>query len=133
MSGASIEFDQVQGSMMYGTPGVARNDLWESTAIACRAINPGGPPNTSWAWTLLFVPPGSAAAVSGGTTAAASFTPDLPGSYLMQLITDGGGPGNVQVLVAAVRYNDVGGLVQRGWCLPALGEVAGQDNFGGNP
>lgn len=130
MPGAIIAFDQSRPgpSTSYGSPGVARNDLWLSWLITCRCTTSG---NTSFAWEFLDVPPGSASTLSGAATVNATFTPDLPGSYRVQLTTNGGGPGNVQILIAAVRYDDTGALVLRGWCLPALGEVPPEDNFGG--
>ena len=130
MSGASIAFDQARPSgPSYGTPSVARNDLWEGRVITCRSTESGP---TSWFWELLDVPPGSAAALATPTTANATFTPDVPGSYRVRLTVNGGGPGNVQVLIAGVRYNSSGVLVNRGWQSPAFGEVAGDDNTAGN-
>jgi hypothetical protein len=82
-------------------------------------------------WEFLDLPAGSAATLSGSTTAAASFTPDLPGPYRVQLTTNGGGPGNVQVLIAGVRFSAAGVLVDRGWMLPALGEAGTENNFAG--
>lgn len=136
MSGALIEFDQVRpGPVSYGTPGVARNDLWLSPTtnrtITCHAVNPSGPPNVAWSWSFLSVPPGSAAVLHNAATINATFDPDLPGSYRVQLITNNGGPGNTMILVAAVRYNDSGVPVNRGWRLPAVGELAEECNFGG--
>jgi hypothetical protein len=58
--------------------------------------------------------------------------PDLPGTYRLQLVTNGGGPGNIQILVAAVRYDTFGNLIRRGWLLPAFGEQSNEDNFAGN-
>jgi hypothetical protein len=59
----------------------------------------------------------------------ARFTPDLPGSYRVQLTTNGGGPGNIQILIAAVTFDNVGVLTQRGWRIPAFGEISTEDNF----
>ena len=135
MPGAIIEFDQYRPAteedeldISYGSPGVARNDLWEGRQINCVSTVSG---NTSWSWSFLDIPPGSAVTLTGASTSTAAFTPDLPGSYRVQLITNGGGPGNVQNLIAAVRYDITGVLVQRGWCIPALGEVPPEDNFSG--
>ncbi len=41
-------------------------------------------------WTLLTRPTGSTAALAGDTTSAPSLIPDLPGSYEIQLVVDGG-------------------------------------------
>lgn len=39
----------------------------------------------AWAWVFVTIPPGSAASISGANTLAASFTPDVVGSYLIRL------------------------------------------------
>jgi hypothetical protein len=44
---------------------------------------------TSWLWSLVTIPPGSSASLSGATTATATFTPDIAGSYLIQLTVNG--------------------------------------------
>ncbi len=130
MPGAVIAFDQARPgpSTSSGTPGVARKDLWQNREVTARSTAPG---NISYSWAFLDIPPGSAAVLADASTANARFTPDLPGSYRVQLTTNGGGPGNVQILIAAVTFDNAGALTQRGWRLPAFGEVAGEDNFGG--
>ncbi len=129
MPGASIAFDQVRPSgTSYGSPDRARNDLWAGRAITCRSTLAN---NTLHEWTLLDAPAGSGASLANALTPTATFTPDVPGSYRIRLVTNGGGPGNVQILIAAVRYDSTGVLVQRGWRLPALGEGPGENNFGG--
>jgi hypothetical protein len=129
LPGSVIALDQSRPSgTSFGSPGVARNDLWENRLITCRSTLSG---NTSQLWTFIDIPPGSAAILSGASTANATYTPDLPGSYRIQLVTNGGGPGNVQVLIAGVRYDVTGTSVNRGWRVPALGEVKGEDNFSG--
>lgn len=128
MPGAIIAIDQDQGSPSYGTPGVARNDLWQSRLVTARSTASG---NTSYLWSFLDIPPGSAATLATPTAQNATWTPDLPGSYRLQLTTNGGGPGNVQVLVAAVTKDTAGTLINRGWRVPALGETALENNFSG--
>jgi hypothetical protein len=44
----------------------------------------------TYQWTISAAPSGSAAALSGSTTAAPQFVPDLPGSYTFDLIVDDG-------------------------------------------
>jgi hypothetical protein len=133
MPGAIIAFNQVQASTpTFGSPGVARNDLWlegGTTSVITAFCTTSG--NISFAWQLLDKPPGSAASLTTPDAISTTWSPDLPGSYRLQLITNGGGPGNIQVLVAAVRFTDVGALVNRGWRLPALGEILGEQNFSG--
>ena len=128
MPGAIIAIDQARPgpSTSFGAPGVARNDLWEGRVITVRSTQGG---NGKFSWSILAAPPGSAATLSGADTATATFTPDLPGSYRVQLVTNGGGSGNVQVLIAAVRYDTNGVLVNYGWRVPAFGEVPAEDNF----
>lgn len=128
MPGAIIAIDQDQGAPSFGTPGVARNDLRLGRLTTVRSTASG---NISYAWSLLDKPPGSAVTLGTPTAQDATFTPDLPGSYRVQLVTNGGGPGNVQILVAAVTKDFNGLTVNRGWRIPALGEVVPENNFNG--
>ena len=134
--GASIVFNQVQNSTAtYGTPGIAREDLWlvggTTGAIFCQSANTAG----SYVWSFLDRPAGSAASFVNADEQTGHFAPDVAGSYRVQLVLDGGGPGSVQVLIAAVRYSSTGTLLNRGWRLPSVGELLGEDNFiiGGTP
>jgi hypothetical protein len=130
MPGAIIAFDQARPSTpSYGSPGIARDDLWLSWEVTCRCTTSG---NISYAWEFLSIPAGSAAVLADANESSATFTPDLAGTYRVQLATSGGGPGNVQVLVAAVRYNNTGTLVNRGWRIPGVGELPAEDNMEGN-
>lgn len=56
----------------------------------------------TFAWTLLIAPTGSTAALSGADTANPFFTPDLAGSYSVQLVVHDGfvasAPGDVLIL-----------------------------------
>ena len=59
MPGAIIAFDQARPSgPSFGSPGVARNDLWESRLITARCTTGL---NLSFAWQFLDIPQGSAA------------------------------------------------------------------------
>lgn len=128
MPGAVIAFDQARPgpSTSFGSPGVARKDLWQAHEVTARSTEAG---NLSYSWAFLDIPPGSAATLADATTANARFTPDLPGSYRIQLTTNGGGPGNVQILIAAVTFDNAGVLTQRGWRVPAFGEAGTENNF----
>lgn len=128
MPGAIIAIDQDQGAPSFGTPGVARNDLRLGRLTTVRSTAAG---NVSYLWTLLDKPPGSASTLANPTAQNATFTPDLPGSYRVQLVTNGGGPGNVQILIAAVTKDFDGITINRGWRIPALGEVVPENNFNG--
>ncbi len=46
---------------------------------------------TSYAWSVSSAPSGSSAGISSSTAANASFTPDQPGDYTIQLTVTGGG------------------------------------------
>lgn len=130
MPGAIIAIDQDRPgpTVSTGTAGVARKDLWVGQVVNPRNTTTG---NTNPQWTLLDKPFGSAATLSGATTNTCSFTPDLPGSYRLQLVVNGGGPGNSHIIIAACTYDVAGVLVERGWRLPALYEGPNENNFGG--
>ena len=83
---ALIKFTQ---GALTAAAGVALVGL-PAVAVTCSNGNDAGV--TTWDWTLLSVPIGSAL-VPGlvGSTAAVTVTPDVSGCYRMQLtVTDGG-------------------------------------------
>ena len=130
MPGASIALDQARPSgTSFGTPGIARNDLWVGRTISPRSAIGG---NASQVWTLIGAPAGSTAFLTNPDDVTCSFTPDLPGTYLIQLVTNGGGTGNNNTLVARCRYDVNGALTSRGWALPAVGELLPFANYNGN-
>jgi len=134
MPGAIIALDQDRPgpTVSAGSPGISRNDLWANNTMHPRCTTSG---NASFAWTLLDKPRGSTAALTNDTLIACAVTPDLAGSYRLQLATNGGGPGNIQVMTFRVRFDAVGNPTRRGWALPALGESPGESNYpvpGGN-
>lgn len=63
---------------------------------------------TTWAWTFISKPPNSAATISGATTATASFTPDIVGSYLIQLTVSDGVLNYVDKKIGAVKTANFG-------------------------
>lgn len=129
MAGAIIVIDQPTGAGS-GTPGVARNDLWLSQPVT---LSVGTTGNTSFQWTLLNSPPGSAATLGTPTASTSTWTPDVYGTYRIRLVTNGGGPGNTQIRIVRVRKNASGVLVRTGkWSLPAVGEQSGENNYVGN-
>ena len=128
MPGAIMTINQPTGAGN-GSPGVARNDLWNAQQIDL-VVATGG--NSSILWSLLDRPAGSAATIGSPTATTATLTPDVLGTYRVQLVTNGGGPGNISIKVLRVRKNNAGVLQNRGWCLPALGESGGESNFVGN-
>jgi len=125
MPGAVITIDQPTGAGA-GTPGVARRDLWKNQLVNLTVATSG---NSSIEWALIDVPPGSAATLTNADQPVASFTPDLRGTYRIQLITNGGGPGNVSILVVRVRFTNTGSPDGRQWALPAIGEISGESNY----
>lgn len=130
MPGAIIVIDQDRPgpSVSEGVAGVARDDLWVGRTVHLRVGTSG---NTAYTWALLDRPQGSGATLQDADTATPRFTPDVPGSYRVQLITNGGGPGNVQVRIAACTFDNAGVVVNRGWRTPAYGETPSEANFGG--
>jgi hypothetical protein len=67
---------------------VSRDDLVSGDVVAVSSLDAA----TTYAWTLVFVPEGSAATFSGSASAVSpgSFTVDEPGAYLARLIVDAG-------------------------------------------
>lgn len=128
MPGAIIIADQPSGAGA-GSPGIARNDLWLGHAVD---LSIGTTGNAFVVWTLLDVPPGSAATLSSTTADTTQFIPDKVGTYRVQLSTSGGGTSDSQIRVYRVRYDASGALAERGWALPATGEEAGEANYDGN-
>ena len=125
MPGAFIIIDQIQGGPVSpGTPAVSRDDLWLMGQVHLIS----GLVNASYDWQIIDAPPGSTATLDTPTQQTCHFTPDLIGTYLVQLITNGGGAGNVQVLTAITRFSAGGSLSNRGWWVPALGETT-EDNI----
>lgn len=126
---AEITINQPLGAGA-GTPGEARNDLWEGQPVELVASSGVG---TTWLWEFLDKPPSSSATISDETTALATYTPDVVGTYRVRLVEDNT---NISVKVLRVRYDSSGVLKDRGWCLPALneGEDEGVDeaNYGSN-
>jgi hypothetical protein len=111
MPGAVILMNQPTGAGP-GILGVARRDGWRGRQIELVVGTSG---NSSINWSLLSTPLGSAAVLANPDQLTATFTPDVLGTYRIQLVTNGGGPGNVQVLVFRVRYDTNGVLAYRGW------------------
>lgn len=126
MPGAVIVADQSAGAGA-GSPGVARKDLWAGRTVS---LYQGASGNNTFLWEILSRPPGSGAALATTATAATSFTPDLRGTYRIRLITNNGGPGNIQTLVYRVRRDSSGAIT--GWALPGIGERKEESNYDGN-
>lgn len=102
MAAAAITFDQAANPIPVGQPGRAREDLVLGQPVTARNADDTGV--TRWRWTLRDRPLGSAAALSSTTAAAVTFTPDVPGSYLLALSVNDGLVGEIDPgRVAGVR------------------------------
>jgi hypothetical protein len=131
MSIASFQIDQVRpGGTSHGTADVARNDLWLGWQINLISLASG---SHTYLWSFIDAPVGSAWGPStpplNPALQTANFTPDVLGSYRVQIIVDNSVS---EIMICAVRYDDLGVLQNRGWCYPALGEEVGEDNFYGS-
>ena len=130
MSVASFQIDQVRpGGTSHGTADVARNDLWLGRQINLVSLASG---SHHYLWSFLDAPVGSSWGPStpplNPTMQMANFTPDVLGSYRVQLLVDNSVS---EIMICAVRYNSLGVLQKRGWCYPAQGEEVNEDNFNG--
>ena len=85
MAAPTILIDQ--GALPAGTPKQSRRDLAVGTPV--NVSDPANPTATVFLWELV-PPPGSAATLSSTTVAAPTFTPDIPGAYLLFLNVNSG-------------------------------------------
>ncbi len=70
-----------------GLPGQSRDDLVLGVSVTLSNENNSGV--NAWNWRLLAKPQGSSAGLSTPISATCAFTPDLAGSYLVQLLLNG--------------------------------------------
>jgi hypothetical protein len=70
-----------------GLPGESRDDL--SLGVAVALSNEENSGVTVWSWRLLASPPSSTAGLTTPTASTCAFTPDVAGSYLIQLLLNG--------------------------------------------
>ena len=124
----SITQDRTPDPPAVGSPGVAVRTLWVNRTVTLTVTTSG---NSQIVWELLYKPTGSAATIVG-TGSIVTLLPDLPGTYRVRLITNGGGPGNEMILLLAVLYDNSGALLNDGHRTPATGELAGESNWDGN-
>jgi hypothetical protein len=98
--------------------GASREDAVVGSVVSVASTHT----HTTYAWTLAYRPPGSAAAFSGSVTAHSpgTFTVDVEGSYLVRLTADLGLSTETTQYVR-VRYPTVLGSLR----LPAAGEGYG--------
>lgn len=98
--------------------GASRNDATTGSVVSLSSTNT----HTTYAWTLAYKPPGSAATFSGSSSAASpgTFTVDLEGPYLVRLTADLG-LGTESTQYVRIRYPTVLGPLY----LTAAGEGYG--------
>ena len=127
---ATFTIDQPFGAGA-GSAGEARRDIWLGQQVLLTALDlsPGG---YVWEFQPGGIPPGSLAVIVDGGLQQASFTPDLPGSYRVRLLWNGGGAGRVSTKVIRVTKDPYGLTLNRGWGVPAFDERPDETNFSGN-
>src|SRR6266508_1228475 len=116
-----------------GTTGVSRDDLVVGALVTLS--DPANPSGT-FAWTLAAKPPGSAATLSGATGSTATFTPDVPGTYLVELVANGSASyttGSLGVHVPIGNQGGCGVKFRNDLRAPAAGETTQFDTTGWNP
>ena len=125
MATAQIRIDQpTHPSQPVGQAGKPRRDLELGAPVTLRNVDDTDV--SRWLWALLDRPLGSTAVLSSVSSPQVTFTPDVDGSYRIQLQINDGLLEERQILVAAVENS----LGQR---LPAAGEQANETNFPGIP
>ena len=84
MATALISIDQAAPNPSpTGTPGRARDDLLLGVPVALR--NSDNTDVNRWRWTLKDRPLGSTVVLSSVISSQVTFTPDIPGSYRVQV------------------------------------------------
>ena len=103
-----------------GTPNVSREDLATGVLVTC--TNPGGGAS-QWEWTMCSVPVNSSVPLGVfSSIAVASFTPDVSGSYLIELCVNKTIAGtDINRIIAGVDLPLLPGC-PKGWRLLASGE-----------
>lgn len=112
-----------------GAAGISRKDLWQNQAVVLLCVTA----ENDYSWDVLDKPPGStvpASLGSGPLFQSTSFTPDLPGTYRIRLITNGGASSSIRLV--AVTKDATGVTVNRGWRFLAFDERDDEANFAGN-
>jgi hypothetical protein len=112
----------ITGAVRGSVTGASRDDLYLGDVVTISA--PAG--STSYAWTLVYKPEGSAAAFSGDVTTEApgSITLDLEGPYMVRLTVDLGLPTETSQFVRLRWLTEFGQLTL---------VAAGEENNSGIP
>lgn len=90
-----------QATKPAGVAGRSRSDLDLGAVVTLTNNDDSGA--VQWLWEVLDKPLGSAATLTGDTTASCTFTPDVAGSYFLRLTVNGGSVD--QVIAACVTSN----------------------------
>jgi len=124
---ATFTIDQPTGAGP-GSPGIARRDIWLTQTVLLTAVDlsPGG---YVWEFEPGGIPPGSTAVINDSTLQQANVSFDLPGSYRVRLLWNGGGPGRVSTKVIRVTKDAFGATVKRNWGYPSFDERPDETNF----
>jgi hypothetical protein len=104
----------ISQSGVSGASGVSRDDLVLNEVVSLTLGSSAGVQRVRW--RMVSRPAGSDAVLQNSTSFLCTFTPDVPGSYLIELATNEGR--ETQRRIAAVR-EDVGSISCR---MPAAGE-----------
>lgn len=108
MTQARIRINQPANPNPAGQPGRARDDLRLGAAVELRNVDDNGVQR--WFWDMLDKPPGSSATISNPTSAVATFTPDVVGTYRVYLrVNDGRGRRGMEDTTTAI-VRDVAGF-----------------------
>jgi hypothetical protein len=101
MPAALIRIDQATNASPIGVAGRSRDDIDISQVVQLRNADDSGV--RSWRWDIVDRPAGSAAALSSPVSAAPTFTPDVAGSYLIELVVNEGRTGEIDRRIVAIR------------------------------
>src|SRR6266404_6566064 len=120
---AALAFSQPGGGGV-GAPGFA---MIGSSGLAVTASNGNNTGVTKWTYMLLDAPPtsalfGSIGVVQTGSTPTWTFSPDVPGTYELQITTTDGVTSATDTRVFVVQE-------QTGHIMPAFGEISAFDNW----
>ena len=108
MTQAQIRINQPANPNPAGQPGRARDDLRLGAAVELRNVDNNGVQR--WFWAMLDKPPGSSATIANPTSAVATFTPDVVGTYRVYLrVNDGRGRRGMEDTTTAI-VRDVAGF-----------------------
>lgn len=107
MTQARIRINQPANPNPAGQPGRARDDLRLGAVVELRNVDDNGVQR--WFWDMLDKPPGSTATISNPTSAVATFTPDLVGTYRVYLrVNDGRGRRGMEDVTTCIVRDTAG-------------------------